>query len=211
MQPDASNVTDIATVAKMKLPNGDYLMPDGSVISEKKIVQPAVSAGVEILSARKSKAVLQRMHRKLGDLPQEPQQKLNAIAAIIMYTNVGLSDADIAVALGASKDAIESIKALESYKQLADMFDATVFEDAKKNASHIIARAADQAATRLVEAIDDPNSLVAVGASREVVKMAGVSLEGSSGKNKSGLHIKIVRKGEKRDDETITVELNNAS
>lgn len=198
---------DASSIAKLKLPDGSLVMPDGSIIKPQQALQPAVTVGREIQSGRRAARTLEKMHRKLGDLPDIDTKKMNAIAAIIMYSGIGLSDSDIAVCLGCDVEHVHSIKELDVYRQLAEMFDTQVFTDAKRTASHILAKAADRAADTMVGALESPNEMIAVGAAKEVLRMNGITTEQASGAdNKSGLNIKIIRKGEKR-DETITVEI----
>lgn len=199
--------SDVSNVVKLKLPDGSLLMPDGTVMKPQQAIQPAVTAGREIQNGVSARRTLERVHRKLGDLPEGDTKQLNAIAAIIMYTGVGLNDDDIAVALGTHVDVVKGIKELDAYRQLSEMFDDAVFDDAKRTASHILAKASSRAAERMIDAVESGNEQVAVVASREVLRINGISTENASAvNNKSGLNIKIVRKGEKR-DETITVEL----
>lgn len=185
-------------------------MPDGTVLSPKQAVQPAVTAGREIQNGRAAARTLERVHRKLGDLPEGDTKQLNAIAAILMYTGVGLADEDIAAALGTTAETVSGIKELDAYRQLSDMFDTQVFDDAKRTASHIIAGASSRAAERMVDALESPNEQVAVVAAKELLSRNGITADTQQTERKSGLNIKIIRKGEKR-DETITVELNHAS
>lgn len=195
---------------KLTLPDGSLLLPNGTVIKPQAAVQPAVVAGQEVANGRAARRTLERVHRKIGDLPEGDPKQLNAIAAIIMYTGIGLNDEDIAVTLGTHVDVVKSIKELDVYRQLSEMFDGQLFDDAKRTAAHIVAKAASRAADRMVDAIESPNEQVAVVAAREVLRTNGISTEHASAQNnKAGLNIKIVRKGERK-DETITVELNNA-
>lgn len=192
---------------KLKLPDGSLLMADGTTIKPQQAVQTAVSVGKEVQNGRAAARTLKRVHRQLGDLPEGDTKQLNAIAAILMYTGVGLNDDDIAVTLGTHVDIIKGIKELDAYRQLSEMFDTAVFDDAKRTAAHILANASANAADKLVDSIDSLNEQVAVVAAREVLKMNGITTEHAGTETKSGLNIKIVRKGEKRNDETITVEL----
>ena len=196
MPSDVSNV-------KLTLPDGRLVLDTGEVV----VPQPAAELAREIESGREATRTLERIHRKLGDLPEQTE-KMNAIAAVLMYTGVGLSDVDIAVALKTSSENIERLKELDAYKQLAEMFDSTVFEDAKRTANHIVSRASADAAARLVTAIRDKDSQVAVVASRDVLRLAGVGADRANDSRISSLNIKITRTGEHKDDE-ITVELNN--
>lgn len=195
---------------KLKLPDGSLLMADGTVIKPHQATQTAVTIGREIQSGRAAARTLKRVHRQLGDLPEGDTKQLNAIAAILMYTGVGLSDDDIAVTLGTTSDVVGRIRELDAYRQLSEMFDSAVFDDAKRTAAHILANASASAADRMVGFMESPNEQVALVAAREVLKTNGISTEHATGEKKSGLNIKIVRKGEKK-DETITVELQHAS
>lgn len=196
MPSDASNV-------KLTLPDGRLVLDTGEVV----VPQPVVDIAREIESGREAARTLERIHRKLGDLPEQTE-KMNAIAAVLMYTGVGLLDVDIAIALKTSAENIERLKELDAYKQLAEMFDATVFEDAKRTANHIVSRASADAAARMVSAIRDKDPQVAVVASRDILRLAGVGADRANDSRISSLNIKITRTGERKEDE-ITVELNN--
>src|SRR4029077_6931915 len=116
-------------------------LPDGQVVLKSgKVVRPVSAlpihtnnapkhAAREIKNGRQAAETLERIHRKLGDLPEEAE-KMNAIACVLLYTGVGISDTDIEIALKTSVESIVRIKSLDAYTQLAEMFDSTVFEDA---------------------------------------------------------------------------------
>jgi hypothetical protein len=171
------------------------------------VPQPAAQIHREIANGRAASRTLERIHRKLGDLPDLPA-KMNPIAAILAYTAIGLNNADIATSLGASEAQIETIKDSELYKQFAEMFDKTVFEDAKRNANHIVARSADLAANTLVALVESKDESISLNAARDVTRLAGVGLDKSDQNKISGLNIKIIRAGDKKSEE-ITVEINN--
>lgn len=193
---------------KLTLPSGELVLASGKVVRPVEASQPAAQLGREIKSGRQAAAVLERMHRKLSDLP-ETAEKMNAIAAVLMYTGVGLTDTDIAIALKTSTERIGLLKELDAYKQLAEMFDATVFDDAKRQANHIVARAAASAAQRMVELVADEDPNIALNASTNVARLAGIGTEKVDENRIHGLNIKITRSTDKKDDE-ITVEINNA-
>lgn len=201
MQPDVQPAD--ANVALI-LADGRKLLKDGRVVAE--VPQPATQVSNEIKSGRAATRTLERMHRKLGDLPDIPQ-KMNPVAAVILYTCIGLNDADIATALGATEAQIATIKESELYSQLFKLFDRTVFDDAKRNAQHIIARATDRAAERIVEAVDSNDPLIALAASRDVMRLGNVSLEDKGERAISGLHIRITRKED--EGENISVEVSH--
>ena len=188
----------------LQLANGKTILPDGTVTRTVTVPQPSAQFSREIVSGRAASATLERIHRKLGDLPDEPV-KMNPIAAVISYTAIGLSDADIATSLGATEAQIKTIKDSEAYKLFAEMFDKTVFEDARRNAKHIVAKASDKAAQTMVDLLDSSDESIKAVASRELLKTAGVSLDESSNKLSGGLKIVIERAGQHNDDLKISI------
>lgn len=191
---------------KLTLPDGTMILADGRAVKAHEEVSNVAKIGREVKSGREATKVLEKMHRKLGDLPDEPM-KMNPIAAIITYSAIGLDDQDIATALGATIGQITTIKESDAYAQLADMFDKTVFEDEKRNAKHIIAKAASKAAQTMVSLVDSEREDIALTASRDVLKQAGISTEDDIDRRVGGLRIVVVRKGEHDSDE-LKVEIN---
>lgn len=198
------------TEVRLTLPTGELVLSDGRVVKPQVIEmkRPTAENAVVIENARQAQATLERTHRKLGELPETPE-RLNAFAAILVYESVGLSVDDIAVALRTSVDNIERVLELDAYKQLREMFDTATFEDTKRAANHIIARAATKATRKIVDFVDSDDPNIALNAARDVSKMAGVGVDRANENKISGLNIKITRAGDKKDDE-ITVEINNA-
>lgn len=192
---------------KLTLPDGTLILADGRAVKPTEAASNVATIAKEVKSGREAAKVLEKMHRKLGDLPDEPM-KMNPIAAIITYTAIGLDDQDIATALGATVTQVTTIKESDAYAQLADMFDKTVFEDEKRNAKHIIAKAATKAAATMVSLVNSEREDIALTASRDVLKHAGVSNEEESSRRVGGLRIVVSRKGE--EDQEISVEMNNA-
>jgi hypothetical protein len=183
--------------------DGRKLLRDGTIVRD--MPSNAVAVSREITSGRAAARTLQRMHRTLGDLPDIPQ-RMNPAAAVIFYHAIGLDDADIATALGATEAQIKTIRESEVYQSLFKLFDVANFEDAKRNARHIIAKASDRAADRIVTAIDSDDPLISLNASKEVLRMSDVSLERRDETKLTGLHIRITRKEDESDDITITTE-----
>lgn len=192
---------------KLTLPDGTMILANGKAIKPKEAPSDVATIGREVSSGRQAVRTLEKMHRKLGDLPDLPT-KMNPIAAIITYTAVGLDDQDIAQALGASVEQVTIIKDSEAYKQLKSMFDQTVFEDERRNAKHIVARASSRAAQTMVELVDSADENIALTASRDVLKLSGITTEEEASKRQGALKIVITRKGDKEDE--IKVEMDNA-
>lgn len=187
----------------LELPDGTKVYTDSYV--EKPAAQTAAGLSREITSGRRAAVALDKVHRKLGDLPDTPD-KLNPVCAVLTYTAIGLSNEDIATALRTSVENIERLKQLDVYKQIADMFDKTVFEDAKQNAKHIIARAADRAAGTMVSHVEDEDPNISIIAAREVLRIAGVSTEEDRTKQLGGLKI-VIEKNDNKGSDSVTVTL----
>ena len=167
--------------------------------------QPAAAMSREIKSGREAADILEKQSRKLGDLPDVPE-KMNAFCAVITYSMLGLSDADIAIALKTSEQNVKKLKDLDAYQQLVAMFDTTVFEENKRAANHMLAQAATRATQRMINGIDSAREDIAIVAARDVMKAAGVGQQEEQTKRVGGLNIRIIRKGEQQEDE-IRVEL----
>ena len=187
------------------MPDGRLVLASGEVVTP----QPAVEVVREIQSGRAAARALDRVHRKLGDLPEQTE-KMNAVACVLMYTGVGLGDDDIAIALKTSTENVQRLKELDAYKQLSEMFDATVFEDAKRTANHIITRASADAASTMVDAVYDKDKAIALTASRDVLRLAGVGTDRADASKISALSIKITRSSDASKNDDVTVEINNA-
>ena len=198
MQPSDSSVDN--NVVQV-FHDGRRLLRDGSIVRD--VPANAVMVSKEITSGRQATRTLQRMHRTLGDLPDIPQ-RMNPAAAVIFYHAVGLNDADIATALGATEAQIRTIRESEVYQSLFKLFDVANFEDAKRNARHIIARNTGKAAETIVQSLDSDDPLMRFSASKEVLRMSDVSLENRNENKMTGLHIRITRKEDESDDITIT-------
>lgn len=205
MQQDASSDLEV----RLQLPDGSVVLNNGKVVKPVAVSQPGVQMSREIASGRQAAAILDKQSRKLGDLPDVPE-KMNAFCAVITYSMLGLDDAEIATALKTTQDNIRKLKDLDAYQQLVAMFDTTIFEDNKRAANHMLAQASRKATQRMIDAIDSEREDIAVVASRDVMKAAGVGQQEEQTKRVGGLNIRIIRKGEQQEDE-IRVELNHAN
>ena len=194
---------------KLTLPDGTMILANGKAYKPQEQPSNIATLGREISSGRQAVRTLEKMHRKLGDLPDQPM-KMNPIAAIITYSAIGLDNDDIATALGATPDQVATIKDSEAYKQLEQMFDQTVFEDERRNAKHLISKASSQAAATMVALIDSRDENIALTASRDTLKLSGINTDEENSRRQGALRIVVTRKGD-RDSDEIRVEMNHAS
>jgi hypothetical protein len=197
---------EAANEVALTLPDGTAILKNGRAVKPED-ERPAniVTVAREISSGREAARTLEKMHRKLGDLPDAPQ-KMNPIAAIITYKAIGLDHADIAVALGATTEQIDTIVESEAYKQIEQMFDQTVFEEERRNAKHIIAKASTKAAQTMVSMVDSSDENIALVASRDVLRLTGINTDEENNKRAGALRIVVTRKGDR--DGELKVELN---
>jgi hypothetical protein len=201
VQSDVSNDLEV----RLTLQDGSVVLNNGKVLKPMEVKQPAVEMSREIKSGREAAVILEKQSRKLGDLPDVPE-KMNAFCAVITYSMLGLSDADIAIALKTSEQNVKKLKDLDAYQQLVQMFDTTVFEDNKRAANHMLAQASQRATQRMIDGIDSNREDIAIVAARDVMKLAGIGQQEEKTQRIGGLNIRIIRKGEQQEDE-IRVEL----
>lgn len=201
----SADVKPISEV-KLTLPDGTMILADGRAVKPTETSSDISKTVREVKSGREAVRVLEKIHRKLGDLPDIPI-KMNPIAAIITYTAVGLNNADIATSLGATEQQIATIKESDAYRQLEQMFDKTVFEDERRNAKHIVAKAASRAAQTMVALVDSEREDIALTAARDVMKVAGINTEEDTSRRQGALRIVVTKSGQK--DEELKVEINN--
>lgn len=153
--------------AVLILPDGRQVMPDGSTIDPKKTTVQQIENG------KTAVALITKMKRNLGDLPDIPD-KMNPICVILTYSSIGLSNEDIALALKADISQIERLKESDLYEQLEKMFDERVFEDEQRTARHIVSKAAANAAAKMVSLVDAQSGDLALAAARDVMRISGV-------------------------------------
>lgn len=168
----------------------ELILPDGTVIKAdgSRKLDPAVGAVVEVENAQNAVALVTKMKRNLGDLPDVPAN-MNGVACVLTYTSIGLSDADIATALSTTEDNITKLKESDLYKQIEGMFDERVFDDEMRTARHILSKHAANAANKVVSLVNAPSGDLALAASRDVLRMSGVD---KSQENKGMTALKIV-------------------
>ena len=191
---------------KLTLPDGTMILANGKAYKPQEQPSNIATLGREISSGRQAVRTLEKIHRKLGDLPDQPM-KMNPIAAIITYSAVGLDNTDIAAALGATPEQVATIKDSEAYKQLEQMFDQTVFEDERRNAKHLISKASSHAAATMISLIDSSDENIALTASRDITKLSGITTDEENTRRQGALRIVVTRKGEREDE--IRVEMNH--
>ena len=153
----------------------ELILPDGTVIKAdgSRKLDPTVGTVVEVENAANAVALVTKMKRNLGDLPDVPAN-MNGVACVLTYTSIGLSDADIATALSTTEDNIVKLKESDLYKQIEGMFDERVFEDEMRTARHLLSKHSANAAQKIISLVNAPSGDLALAASRDVLRISGV-------------------------------------
>lgn len=184
--------------AVLILPDGRHVMPDGSTIDPKK------STIQQIENGKTAIALVTKMKRNLGDLPDIPD-KMNPICVVLTYSSIGLSNEDIATALKCDVLQIEKLKESDLYEQLEKMFDERVFEDEQRTARHIISKAAGNAAAKMVSLVHAESGDLALAAARDVMRISGVDRSQQNG-GLTSLKILLVDDNDNKKSEiTVTI------
>lgn len=165
MPDDQSNLPQVSDT--LILPGGIEILPDGTRRD------PATELGQEVLNSRDSVALVEKMRRNLGDMPDVPRN-MNPVCCVLTYTACGLSDIDIATALETTEDNIQRLKQSDIYIQLEKMFDERVFDDEQRTARHIISKHTATAARKMVGLVNSTSGDLALAASRDVLRIGGV-------------------------------------
>lgn len=128
---------------------------------------------IELAAAGKAQQEHVRVRRSLADMPL-PAKQMNVISAVCLYTLVGLSDRDIAEALGITIDRVGSIKMLDAYTTVYDYVVKSIIDEDSADVRSLFAANARNAATTMVElAQTAENDGVRLKASQDILDRAG--------------------------------------
>lgn len=180
------------------LPDGTTIDPDGS------IRDPAVAESCLVENGAESIKLVQKMRRNLGDFPDIPKN-MNPVCCVIVYTQCGLDDESIALALNTDIDTITRLKDSEIYTRLTELFDERVFDDEQRTARHIISKHSAVAAQKIVSLVNAKSGDLALAASRDVLRIGGVD-KSSVQSGLSVLKISLIDKKDAKQEITIELE-----
>lgn len=145
---------------------------DGQIIAPNKSLSN--STRIEIPSNTEAKHIVSQTRRKLADMPALPQQ-LNSFAVVLVYTASGLSDAEIAVATGFTKEQIVNLRTMSAYIMLEENIIEAVKQESVTEAKAILSAAQTKAANRIVAIIDgeDVPDVLRLAASKDILDRTG--------------------------------------
>lgn len=163
---------------------------------------------VEIPTHRDAQQIVAATRRKLGDLPDVPA-RINPLSCVLMYTVLGLSEQDIAIALGTTTVQVGRIKTLDAYTQLYNDLINSLVDNEIADVRAYIASHAKHSAKRIVEFAKQTNdSVLAFGAAKDILDRSGnraADIVEHRHKLEGGLTVIHVRKTETKDDDIIDI------
>ena len=150
------------------LADGTKIDPSGKVVREKK------ERFVEIPNASQAVAIVAKSRRSVAELPLPPA-KMNAVSLVLFYTMWGLGEADVALAIGISREQVANIQKLEQYKQMSSDIQAAVLAHEGNEVRDIFTRHAKTAAMKVIDIVEnaDEDSVLGFKAAQDILDRAG--------------------------------------
>lgn len=178
-------------------PGDPYVLPGGVLVQEdtfggELVLQEHTSAGDFRAKAR----------RAINTLPDKPEV-LNIIAAVLLYTLLGLTDREIGHIINIETEQIGAIRSSPAY---IECFDAITKELINANSDHLQSKLAAQAANALNTIIDlsmNGKEQTRLRASSDLLDRAGIKPQDANRSNQNELRIVIMK-----DEQAATLELN---
>lgn len=109
---------------------------------------------------------------KLADLPAPPAQ-MNPVAVVLMYRMIGLSNKDIAIAIGISVKQVENLQKTDIYSRLQDTLYSSIQEAAQDDVRTFMAAHSKQAAQKVATLAQNGPPRVALRASIDILDRTG--------------------------------------
>lgn len=153
----------------IELADGTKIDPEtGSVVGE----VANEDAFVEVPNMEEAQRQMTAVRRKLMDLPMPPD-RMHAVSLVVMYTMYGLSDADIAIAVGIDPTHVERIKETEAYEHVYDAVTQNIAAQDVEDVRGILHQASKSAAYRLAGLVHSPSQSIALQAANSMLDRNG--------------------------------------
>lgn len=152
----------------LKLADGSLVYPDGRVVKPGR----QVSRLVEVPTHSDAQKLVVGTRRKLSDLPVPPQQ-LNMLSVVTTYKLIGLSDEEITIATGLSKEQVGRIIVSDAYISFRDTVLRSIEESDVASVRSIISRHATNAINTIAYLVTSDDDTVALHASKDILDRAG--------------------------------------
>lgn len=127
---------------------------------------------VEIPTARQAVAEVERVRKRVHELPDVPE-KMNAVALVALYYMFGLNEQDIAHVSGLTENQVVNIKMTAAFSELIDVAQSNVMSQDGANVRNLINQHAVTAATKISSLIHSEDEKVAMVASKDVLDRSG--------------------------------------
>lgn len=161
----------------------------------------------EVPTHREAQRQVTAVRRRLEELPAPPKQ-MNAISVVLSYSMYGLSDEDIALATGLTKQQVGTLKMSDAFTKMRDAVIEGMIESDKDDVRALISAHAKNAASRVVELLDSEDEKIALKAAADLLDRGGhrpADIVEHRHKMESGLVIEFVHKRE--GDDAITIDV----
>lgn len=153
------------------LADGTKIDPSsGNVIKDKKYARAGF---IEIPNASEAVALVAKTRRAIAELPV-PSQQMNVIGLVLFYSMWGLSDFDIANAIGGalSSEQVRNIKKLPEYQSTSKDILSSVLEYEANDIRTFMQQNAKGAAQKVVNLMEEEGAL-GFAAAKDILDRAG--------------------------------------
>lgn len=149
-------------------------LADGTVIDKTSgsVINTEPEVFVEVPSNTQIQRDIVSAKKRLHDLPL-PTQQMNTVSVILVYTLMGVDEADIATVLHVDEQVVRSIKMSDVYTKVKQEFIDGIISNDEDNVRSMFADASKIAAKRMVEMVNSDSDAVAMAASKDVLDRAG--------------------------------------
>lgn len=186
------------TLEPLVLADGTKIDPNsGRLIREKKYVEVPSSSQAQELVARTKKSI--------AELPV-PTKQMSGLGLVLFYSMWGLSNQEIAIALGLTIDQVLHIKKLPQYSQISEDIKKTVLEHEANDVKAFFQQRAMGAAQKIVTLAEEEDGVLGFKASQDILDRAGfrpADIVEHNHNLSGGLRIEVINKSAENDIPTI--------
>jgi hypothetical protein len=182
------------TLEPLVLADGTKIDPNsGRLIREKKYVEVPSSSQAQELVARTKKSI--------AELPV-PTKQMSGLGLVLFYSMWGLSNQEIAIALGLTIDQVLHIKKLPQYSQISEDIKKTVLEHEANDVKAFFQQRAMGAAQKIVTLAEEEDGVLGFKASQDILDRAGfrpADIVEHNHNLSGGLRIEVINKSAEND------------